>query len=174
MKSSAMVLFVLCFFSDFSISCLNTSSLLSADSQETIHLQKIFVFADSFEKVFLDTSSYYNVYKDNSLIGYGFLGDNSGLVGPVITLTGISADGICIGVLLLSHNETPQYFVLLEKKSFFDKFTGMKIGFLDIENRNFNDYEIDAVTGATISSFAVIENFWEAAFFYNKIIEMER
>lgn len=149
------------------------SEIQTPDSGEIIYLQKHFPSADSFNKTIFCLDTFFTAREGLFLCGYAFAGESEGLLGPITTMTGITSGGICAGVLLISHNETPQYFSLLEKRSFFDKFKGIRIDDLDLEKRDFLDYEIDAVTGATISSSAIIQNFWEAAIIYKRITDRE-
>ncbi|MBN2363471.1 FMN-binding protein [candidate division WOR-3 bacterium] len=126
-------------------------------------LQNLFPSSVSFSKALLDTTVYFTAIESYSVSGYAFVGENRGIGGPIITMTGFDVNGFCTGVQVVSHEETPQYFALLEKKNFFGEFSGVNIDSIDVPGKNFMNYSIDAVTGATISSEAVLENFWEGA-----------
>lgn len=126
-------------------------------------LQNLFPSSDSFSKMILDTTSYFTAIESYSVSGYAFVGENRGIGGSIITMTGFDVNGFCTGVQVVSHEETPQYFALLEKKNFFCGFSGVNIDSIDVPGKNFMNYGIDAVTGATMSSEAVLENFWEGA-----------
>ncbi|MBN1619133.1 FMN-binding protein [candidate division WOR-3 bacterium] len=179
MKRNAKSLFIF-FFLIFIFECVFCPGLpcyfyeiQTPDSGEIIYLQKLFPSADSFNKTIFCSDTFFTAREGSFLCGYAFVCENEGLLGSITSMTGISANGICSGILVISHNETPQYFNLLEKRGFFEKFKEVKIDSLDIQNRDFLDYEIDAVTGATVSSSAVIQNFWEAAIIYKNVTDLE-
>ena len=69
--------------------------------------------------------------------------------GPLTTATWIGSDEIIREVAVLSHKETPSFFQHLEGNGFFEQFAGRSI-----TAPLTNDGEIDAVSGATISSVA--------------------
>lgn len=64
--------------------------------------------------------------------------------------------GKIVSVKPLPNHETPEYFNLLSSKGFFNQWNGMTLK--EVETK-----KVDAVSGATFSSKAVIENVKRAA-----------
>jgi hypothetical protein len=92
------------------------------------------------------------------LIGYAGTGTATGYAGPIEVLVGVNADGAIIGVEIIEHRETPGFFRRLLEADFFRQFLGM-----DYTNELRLGQDIDAVTGATISSEAVARAVREQA-----------
>lgn len=79
-----------------------------------------------------------------------------GYGGEIDVLVGMDAKGIVTGVYVISHNETAEYFGRAESDGFLKRFVGRSV------DRGFDD--IDAVSGATISSSAIRRDIQTAAF----------
>lgn len=79
----------------------------------------------------------------------------SGYRGEIDVLVGIDTGGRITGLKLLGHNETPQLFQRVIDADLFRRFVGRKSG------DDFGD--IEAITGATISSQAIIEDVRSSA-----------
>lgn len=73
-----------------------------------------------------------------------------GYVDTIDLLVGMDKDGTITGVELLRDKESPAYMKMLRDEDFLNQFTGLKI-------QNALE-EVDAVTGATISSEAIIKD----------------
>ncbi len=79
-----------------------------------------------------------------------------GYRGEIDVLVGIDLAGKITGVSILSHDEDPQYMKRVTDGGFLQKFVGRSV------DRGFDD--IEAVTGATISSIAVKKDIATAVF----------
>ena len=99
----------------------------------------------------------YIAKKDGEVIGYTYTCTVSGFGGAIDVLTGIYLDGTIGGVQVLNHNETPglgakatdeDWIVQYTDKNVNSELTVIKIG-------TAGDTEIEAITGATITSKAV-------------------
>lgn len=92
---------------------------------------------------------------------------NAGFGGKIELIAGISTDGTLIGYKIIEQNETPGLGTKVTEHKFSSQFEGM-----DTRSGNFNlskdGGEIDAVTGATISSRAVVSAVKKAVSAYNK------
>jgi len=84
-------------------------------------------------------------------IGCAYLGKGSGYGGTMLILTFTDTSSVIIDIDIISHSETYTYFKKLQEKSFFAKVIGQHPKTL----ANAND--IDAVSGATLSSLGIIE-----------------
>lgn len=109
---------------------------------------------------------YYKVRnKEGKFIGVAFKASGKGYSSVVETLAGMSRDGTIFAIKILSQNETPGLGVRIAEPSFTEKFT----------NKNIQDLSgIQAITGATISSKAVINSVQEEAKEIQELIKDER
>lgn len=73
-----------------------------------------------------------------------------GYVDEISLLVGLDAKGTVTGVRLLDHEETPSYMRTIVNSGFLERFAGRKLG-AELA-------EVDAVTGATITSNAIRED----------------
>lgn len=138
-------------------------------SQERAVQTRMIVLPDAVE---------FGMYKtnENVYVGYGADGSEAGYVittvvkgygGDVSVMTGISADGTVMGTQVLEHNETVGLGANVEKLSFTDQFKGKTSGDQFAVTKDGGN--IDAVTGATISSRAVTNAVSEAMMVFNEI-----
>ncbi len=102
--------------------------------------------------------TYYKAEKDGETVGYIFTVDTKGYGGTVSVMTGVNTDGTVANVEILSaDDETPGLGQNVTKEKFYGQFSGLKNG-ISVKRSgtaNRDNNEIDAVTGATISSKAV-------------------
>lgn len=102
--------------------------------------------------------TYYKAEKDGETVGYIFTVDTKGYGGTISVMTGINVDGTVANVEILSaDDETPGLGQNVTKEKFYSQFSGLKNG-ISVKRSgtaNRDNNEIDAVTGATISSKAV-------------------
>ncbi len=116
--------------------------------------------AASFEHEISPTDFYRMKDASGRVIGAAFVTSNippqvSGYGGELDVLVGIDPSGAITGIKILSHNETPQIMQKLLGSGFLSRFTGHKAG------DNFAD--IEAVSGATISSQAIVDDIKTSA-----------
>ena len=118
--------------------------------EEAKDIQKVEVTdADKLTTVFVTyadgtyTGAVAKVYPD----GYG---------GSIELLVGMHADGALAGVQILSHAETPGLGANMTQPSFKDQFIGKGTP-LAVSKTSSSDTEIMAITGATITSRAVVD-----------------
>lgn len=125
--------------------------------------------ADSFE----EADGYYIGKANNETVGYVFQTEAKGYGGTVKVMTGISADGQITGVVILEHSETPGLGANAEKASFTDQFKQAvpENGITLVKNKAPSDGEIEAMTGASITSRAVTNAVNEAIEQYNTVKE---
>ena len=103
--------------------------------------------------------------------GYVFITESKGYGGAIKVMTGITSDAQVSGVVLLEQEETPGLGANAAQESFREQYVGPapEDGFTVLKNGGASaDNEVDALTGATISSKAVTEAvnqaltvFWE-------------
>ena len=121
------------------------------------------VKADNFQKKGLDLIDvaepfeYYIAENSGVPVAYIFVTSSKGYGGEVSVMTAVNVDGTVKSVAILdASNETPGLGQNVTKENFYSQFTGKKYGINVMKNgANGENNEINAVTGATISSKAV-------------------
>ncbi|WKY46406.1 RnfABCDGE type electron transport complex subunit G [Eubacteriaceae bacterium ES3] len=95
----------------------------------------------------------------SEVVGYTYkTAPGSGFSGTVEVLTGISADGTLSGITILSHNETPGLGALATTEGFRDQYKGLSATEeVAVSKTGVSGNEIQAITGATITSRAVTD-----------------
>ena len=130
-------------------------TLLKEESSRKIVLPQ----AESFEEKDLDGLVYY-VGKDSSgqEIGYVFTTESKGYGGTIQVMTGIGSDDTVQGVVLLSQEEPPGLGANAAKEEFRQQYQQAvpQNGF-EVVKSTPGDGQIEAMTGATISSDAVTD-----------------
>ncbi len=102
----------------------------------------------------------YMIYSNGAEIGFAFLAVGKGYGGLIDILVGLENETTIKGVTIVSHLESPGLGARITESSFRDQFTGVNIA--DVALR-LNGGEIDAITGASISSRAVVDAIRAAA-----------
>jgi electron transport complex protein RnfG len=116
-------------------------------------LQSIFPEADFF--TFDKDTGIYTLYNEGrSELGYAFYGSSRGYEGEIVVLVGLEDKETIRGTVVTSQSETYSYWIMLVYGNFFEQFIGLKIEDCAIKE---GGGQIDAITGATISSWAVVD-----------------
>ena len=94
------------------------------------------------------------------MVGYAFIAEGNGYQGPIQMMVGMSADmKTLVGVEVLESQETPGLGAEIAGKRFRGQFDGLSIThpieYVKNEKPQ-RKYQIEAITGATISSRAVV------------------
>lgn len=103
---------------------------------------------------------YYLTEKDGETVGLIFTVESKGYGGNISVMTAIKTDGTVAAVQIVSaDNETVGLGKNVTKEAFYNQFTGLSgdITAKKFGTANKQNNEIDAVTGATISSKAVTD-----------------
>ena len=108
------------------------------------------------------------VTSDSGLIGYVFYTSTIGYGGVMNLMIGIDSSGVIRGVKVLQHSETPGLGTLATIPEYTDQFIG-KSGGLVITRASPGDNEIQAVTGATITSSAIVTSVNEALSYFQQM-----
>jgi len=107
--------------------------------------------ADSFELKTEGGTEYFKAYRAGKLIGYCIKVTAEGYAGPIDMLAGVKKSGRITNLIILDDRETPGIGARINEAGFLKQF----------QNKPASDVAakkgIDAITGATISSGAVIE-----------------
>lgn len=101
------------------------------------------------------TYTYYEGYDDSqNVVGYVFTTSSKGYGGDISTMVGVKNDGTVSGVDFLSISETAGLGMNADSDDFKSQFVG-KSGVIGVNKNTSTDTEIQALTGATITSKAV-------------------
>jgi len=125
--------------------------IAQALAEEEASLKEVLPDAQHFEAVRIgDEIAYYKAHnKDGRLIGVAFKAQGKGYSSTVETMVGMLTDGEITAIKVISQNETPGLGVRVVEPSFTGQFGKRKIDEID---------GVQAITGATISSRAVIDS----------------
>ena len=96
----------------------------------------------------------YIIYEDGEKAGYAFMASGSGYGGNIDILVGLDSGFGIKGVSILSQTETPGVGNKITESSFTDQFKGLSASDIALKSEG---GKIDAITGATISSRAVVD-----------------
>lgn len=136
--------------------------------EELAVLKEIFPQATAFEARTAMSIRYFEASGPSGLLGTAFAGARYGFNSEVVSITGIDLMGVSVALKVLSQFESWWYQVEWDSE-FFSQFSGIDTSKVDEQSRSFGDYQVDAVSGATYSSEAVIGGFWEAVKQYKQL-----
>lgn len=152
----------------------------SIETDRQVAMKEILPTADKFEKSDVKLSekvSEVNVgLKGSATAGYAIKVAPKGYGGPVEIMVGISADGKVSGIKILSHSETPGLGANAPLPKFSDQYknkpTKDKLEVVKVAPKK--ETEIQALTGATITSKAVTLGVNDAVDFYNASLKGDK
>jgi len=131
-------------------------------NEEQRALREIVADADTFTERSVEDIEYFEALKGERLVGYCIRINATGYSGYIRLVVGISPAGQIKGVKVLEHRETPGLGAKINETRpgedspwFLRQFAGKSAGSLALKEN------IDAVTGATISSKAVTDSIRE-------------
>ena len=141
-----------------SFSDVLTGPILAQREQEAILARLKETFPDMTEPVIID--DVYVVTADNKIIGYAFLAKGMGIGGQIKTLVILEDEATVKAISVIRQTETPGLGDLITLPEFIDQFAGRLIQDIKLTTEG---GQIDAITGATVSSTVVIETVRNAA-----------
>jgi len=109
------------------------------------YLSEMFPTMDDFEF----ENDIYTLYSNGALEGYAYVTSTPGYSGDISIMIGLADKETVKGVLIISHTETPGIGTRITEPPFISQFEGVAMSKVESE--------VDTLTGATISSKAVIE-----------------
>ncbi|MCL7415473.1 MAG: FMN-binding protein [ANME-2 cluster archaeon] len=126
------------------------------EEQRQLALREVMPGAVSFDQVLSgeETLYYRALDVNNSLIGYCFFRDQSGSQSVITVAGGIDTNYTVTGIKIMTHAETPGLGAKIVEPWFGEQFKGVEGSKLMLSKKG---GAIDAITGATISSQAVID-----------------
>lgn len=149
------------------VNLLTKSKIIAqAQAEEETSLKEVFPNADFFEPVkSAEQILYYKAYdkKGGMLLGAAFKASAKGYSSVIDTMAAMLKDGTILKIKVLSQNETPGLGSQVAEGKFTSQFSNRK----DLNT-------LSAITGATISSKAVINSVKEKADQIRELIKNER
>lgn len=127
--------------------------------------------AEAFEEK--DGGAYFEGITNNKTVGYVFETSAKGYGGDINVMTGISTEGEITGVVILNHSETPGLGANATKEDFREQYKQPvpENGITIVKYQTPKQGEIEAMTGATITSTAVTNAVNSAVEQYNEIVK---
>jgi electron transport complex protein RnfG len=129
--------------------------------------QAVLADAEEFKALEVSNSEYPSILEvheglaDGKTVGYTFKLAGKGFGGTLEIIAGINAEGTLEGVRILRHSETPGLGAESQKPAFYEQYTGKSA------SEPLGDGDINAITGATITSKAVTGTVNAAIEYYN-------
>lgn len=154
------VLLAICIIIPLALSVTNkvtAKKIAELEKENSKKNMQSLVSADDFEKCSDGGIEYYTAIKGGDTAAYIFTESAKGYGGDVSVMTAVKPDGTVAGVAILDvSGETPGLGQNAAKESFYSQYAGLKKGVSLIKNgAKAENNEVDAVTGATITSTAV-------------------
>ncbi len=148
-----ITLFIVTFVASLALALTNQYTLTKIDEQKklavTNSLNKV-ISADDF----IEKEGYYEVYKNKEVVGKVLKVELQGYSSIISALVGVDTQGKITGIDVVSQQETPGLGTKIAEESFLKQFIGKEKKELTLKK---DGGGIDAVTGATISSRAIVE-----------------
>jgi len=101
------------------------------------------------------SESYIGKNANGETIGYCFKVTKSGFGGSVTMMVGVKNDGTISGVRITNHSETPGLGAKAPEKEWISQFDGKSDHITIVKTGNAKGNEVNAITGATITSKTV-------------------
>ena len=154
------VLLAICIIIPLALSVTNkvtAKKIAELEKENSKKNMQSLVSADDFEKCSDGGIEYYTAIKGGETAAYIFTESAKGYGDDVSVMTAVKPDGTVAGVAILDvSNETPGLGQNAAKESFYSQYAGLKRGVSLLKNgAKAENNEVDAVTGATITSTAV-------------------
>lgn len=170
------VLLAICIIIPLALSVTNKVTVKKIAELEAANSKKnmqSLIDADNFEECENGEITYYAAINGGKTAAYIFTESSKGYGGDVSVMTAIKPDGTVAGVAILDvSGETPGLGQNAAKESFFSQYIGLKNGVSVLKNgAKAENNEVDAVTGATITSTAVTRAVNKALDDFEKVKE---
>ncbi len=129
-------------------------------TRDMIEYQKEMKVQRMLNEIFPDMTSYiseddiYIISADGTEIGFAFLAIGKGYGGNIDILVGLEDETTLKGIAVIAHAETPGLGDKILNPDFTDRFVGVDITDVAVPDEG---GKIDAITGSTISTKAVID-----------------
>jgi len=164
------VLFIACGLAAASLAVVNmvTHERISRweKQRKELALKAVLVDADEFKT--LKEGKVWEARRHGQALGHAFLAEIQGYSGPITLMFGVDNDGAITGLEILGHTETPGLGARIASAAFRDQFRKKRVEQIKLKKDDAQTGQIDAITGATISSRAVANAVRTAIDSFNK------
>ena len=133
-----------------------------AEEMKQESMRSLVAEADSFADI-PGEEGCFAAQKDGSTVAYIIPSESKGYGGKIKLLVAVDTEGKVLDYNILEHNETPGLGDNAQKPDFRKQFAGKGPELLEVTKDPNNKENIQAMTGATISSRAVAKGVKEAA-----------
>ena len=140
---------------------ITKTKIADAEKNSIIQAMKVlFPEADEFKEI---SESVSEGLKDGENIGYCVNVSPKGYGGEIKILVGIDSEDKVTGIEVLSHSETPGLGAKSTSEEFKSQFKGKDTELSVVKSQTQNSGEIQAITGATVTSRAIADGVKEAS-----------
>lgn len=148
-----------------SVAVLSGMDLFTRDTiqyQKELKVQRMLnqLFPEMTAYDFDESTEIYTISSDGSKVGYAFLGVGVGYGGNIDIVVGMENKTTLRGIAVIAHAETPGLGDKILLPDFTNRFIGLDISEINLTR---DGGKVDAITGATISSRAVVDGVRAAA-----------
>lgn len=133
-----------------------------AEQMKQESMRELVADADAFRPV-AGHEGWFEAQKGGAVIAYIVPSETKGYGGTIKMLVAVTAEGRVIDFSILEHNETPGLGDNAQKPAFRDQFKGKEASHMKVVKDPSDRENIQAMTGATISSRAVTLGVRQAA-----------
>lgn len=166
----AVALFIICLVSTLLLALTNsvTEEKIEAVKAEQADAARKLVCTDAASFKISESGDGIDLALDASgeVTGYAVTTVDKSYGGDIEVMVGLDPDGNITGIQILTIDDTPGLGMNAKKDTFRDQFVGKAAGDLKVSKTASLDNEIQAITGATITSTAVTDCVTEA---YRKV-----
>ena len=161
------VLAVICLIVSLALSStdmITKGRIAKLEDENTKKAMNRVLAADEYEKKTVGENEYYEASTDGKIAGYIFTTSANGYGGEVKVMTAVLPDKTVKSIEILDvSNETPGLGQNAKKESFYTQFSGKANGVTVVKSgADGENNEVNAITGATITSKAVTKAVNEA------------
>lgn len=179
MIKPTLVLFLVCAIISGSLAFVNgiTKDVIqkNTEAEKEVFRRTVMEAADRFERISPDGTvpAVYKGYNGNNIVGYIVELVSKGYGGDIEMTVGIAADSKICGVIIGSNSETPGLGSKMTEPSFINQFTGVDVedDLKLVKQDKKSPDEIQAISGATITSRGVTEGVREALSLVKALME---
>ncbi|MFW6013593.1 MAG: FMN-binding protein [Nanoarchaeota archaeon] len=133
---------------------LQTKPIIKERQEKILNERIVNIFPMMTDSHEIKEDELYEIYKDESLIGYIVIAEAYGYQSKIQVLVGFEKNMKIKKIFVLNEEETPGIGSQITEDEFRSQFTGLTKESVALSDK---DGEIDSVTGATASSKAVVE-----------------
>jgi len=156
-----MLLTLIVFISIVALTLTNvvTKDKIELAKKDEIAEMLITLFPKMERFTYDEKSDLYIPLAEQQPLGYAFMAEKSGYGGAISILVGLEPDTTLRGIRIISQQETPGLGSRIAESFFLQQFPGLAVDNVELTRKG---GEVDAITGATISSSAVVEGVRKA------------